>query len=44
MHREIGSKLSVARFNTVQETEVSRFLLQLIGKPQGLVSHVRKYA
>ncbi|CEL10680.1 hypothetical protein ASPCAL13795 [Aspergillus calidoustus] len=44
MHREIGSKLSVARFNTVQETEVSRFLLQLMDKPQGLVSHVRKLA
>ncbi|KAL3450266.1 putative cytochrome P450 oxidoreductase OrdA-like protein [Aspergillus insuetus] len=44
MHREIGSKLSIARFNDVQETEVSRFLLQLIDRPQALVSHVRKLA
>ncbi|KAJ0421554.1 putative cytochrome P450 oxidoreductase OrdA-like protein [Aspergillus carlsbadensis] len=42
IHREIGSKTSVARFNDVQEAEVSRFLLQLIHKPQDLASHVRK--
>ncbi|KAL2803244.1 putative cytochrome P450 oxidoreductase OrdA-like protein [Aspergillus granulosus] len=44
MHREIGSKLSVARFNPVQETEVCRFLLQLIDRPQDLAGHVRKLA
>ncbi|KAL3458739.1 putative cytochrome P450 oxidoreductase OrdA-like protein [Aspergillus heterothallicus] len=44
MHREIGSKVGVARFNEVQETEVGRFLLRLVDKPQDLVAHARRLA
>ncbi|KAF9887204.1 hypothetical protein FE257_010458 [Aspergillus nanangensis] len=44
MHREIGSKASVARFNQAQEVEVRRFLLRLLNNPNDLVGHARKLA
>ncbi|PYH85820.1 cytochrome P450 [Aspergillus uvarum CBS 121591] len=44
LHREIGSKASVARFNALQEVEVRRFLFRLINKPEDLVGHIRKLA
>ncbi|KAL4755996.1 cytochrome P450 [Aspergillus foveolatus] len=36
IHREMGSRLDVARFNPIQDTEVHRFLLRLLNAPQNL--------
>lgn len=43
IHRELGSSLSVSRFNKAQETEVRRFLVRLLDAPQRLPQHARKY-
>ncbi|KKK11870.1 hypothetical protein AOCH_005390 [Aspergillus ochraceoroseus] len=44
IHREIGSKVSVARFTSTQEVEVRRFLLRVLDNPQDLLDHTRKLA
>ncbi|BCS17694.1 cytochrome P450 [Aspergillus puulaauensis] len=44
IHRELGSSLSVSRFNKAQETEVRRFLVCLLDAPQRLPQHARKLA
>lgn len=43
LHQEIGSTKSVARFNSVQEVEVRRFLLRVLDGPDDLINHLRKY-
>lgn len=43
IHRDLGSSLSVSRFNKTQETEVRRFLVCLLDAPQHLPQHARKY-
>ncbi|PGH04426.1 hypothetical protein AJ79_07082 [Helicocarpus griseus UAMH5409] len=44
MHREIGSKQSVSKFDHIQKFEVHRFLLRSLDRPNDLVAHVRKLA
>ncbi|PYH45575.1 cytochrome P450 [Aspergillus saccharolyticus JOP 1030-1] len=44
LHREIGSKASIARFHALQEVETRRFLFRLINTPEELVGHIRKLA
>ncbi|KAJ5673715.1 hypothetical protein N7507_002842 [Penicillium longicatenatum] len=44
LHQEIGSNNSVACFNDVQITEVSRFLLRVMNDPERLQQHIRKEA
>ncbi|KAJ5642476.1 hypothetical protein N7490_006476, partial [Penicillium lividum] len=44
LYQEIGSKNSVACFNDVQITEVSRFLLRVLNDPENLQHHIRKEA
>ncbi|KAJ5523658.1 hypothetical protein N7494_010308 [Penicillium frequentans] len=42
LYQEIGSNNSVACFNNVQITEVSRFLLRVMHEPEKLQQHIRK--
>lgn len=42
IHRDLGSSISVSRFNKTQETEVCRFLVCLMDAPQHLPQHARK--
>ncbi|KAL5363253.1 cytochrome P450 [Aspergillus floccosus] len=42
LHQEIGSKVSVARFNHIQEVEARRFLFRVLNDPESLVHHIRK--
>ncbi|KAI2824969.1 hypothetical protein CBS115989_390 [Aspergillus niger] len=44
LHREIGSNVSVARFNEIQTAEVGRFLLRVLDAPDKLMKHIRKEA
>lgn len=44
MHRVLGSKTAVARFNPLQEVEIRRFLLRVLHRPEDLVQHIRTYA
>ncbi|KAL3477054.1 cytochrome P450 [Aspergillus californicus] len=44
IHRELGSSLSVSRFNQTQETVVRRFLVCLLDAPQHLPEHAKKLA
>ncbi|KAJ5780204.1 hypothetical protein N7457_005364 [Penicillium paradoxum] len=44
MHQEIGTKSSMARFNDVQATEVSRFLMRVLDKPEELQRHIKTEA
>ncbi|KAE8348889.1 cytochrome P450 [Aspergillus coremiiformis] len=39
---QIGSKVSVSRFDAVQDLEVRRFLLRVLEDPDNLVHHIRK--
>lgn len=43
LHREIGSNVSVARFNEIQTAEVGRFLLRVLDAPDKLMKHIRKW-
>ena len=43
MHRVLGSKTTVARFNLLQEVEIRRFLLRVLHHPEDLVQHIRTY-
>lgn len=43
MHRVLGSKVTAARFNPLQEVEVRRFLLRVLDRPNDLVQHIRTY-
>lgn len=42
MSKIIGSKVSAAQFNVLQEEEVGHFLLHLLEKPDDLVSHIKR--
>ncbi|EAU32638.1 predicted protein [Aspergillus terreus NIH2624] len=42
LHQEIGSKVSVARFNHIQEVEARRFLFRVLDDQKSLVHHIRK--
>ncbi|KAI9934766.1 hypothetical protein ASPWEDRAFT_654684 [Aspergillus wentii DTO 134E9] len=44
LHQQIGSNLSVSRFNHVQETEARRFLLRVLNSPEDVIHHIRKEA
>lgn len=37
----LGSKSAVARFNSLQDIEVRRFLLRVLEKPEDLLQHIR---
>ncbi|KAL4959505.1 cytochrome P450 [Aspergillus stella-maris] len=41
MHKVLGTKNSIAQFNSLQEVEVRRFLLRVLEKPGDLVRHIR---
>lgn len=43
MHRVLGSKTTVARFNPLQEVEIRRFLLRVLHHSEDLVQHIRTY-
>lgn len=40
-HAILGSKQAVARFNSLQDIEVRRFLLRVLEKPDDLSQHIR---
>lgn len=42
MSKIIGSKISAAQFNVLQEEEVGHFLLHLLSKPQDLIQHIKR--
>ncbi|KAE8386676.1 cytochrome P450 [Aspergillus alliaceus] len=44
MNKEIGSKVSVSRFNELQDVEARRFLLRVLETPENLTQHIRKEA
>ncbi|PYH88101.1 cytochrome P450 [Aspergillus ellipticus CBS 707.79] len=44
MHRVLGSKVSTARFNDLQDLEVRRFLLRVLESPKDLIQHIRTEA
>lgn len=44
IHCGTGSPLNVARSNPTQDTEVRRFLLRLLNRPQNLRDHARGIA
>ncbi|BCR92212.1 uncharacterized protein ACHE_80112A [Aspergillus chevalieri] len=44
MHRVLGSKTAIARFNPLQEVEIRRFLLRVLHRPEDLVQHIRTEA
>jgi hypothetical protein len=39
--RILGSQTAAAKFNTLQDVEIRRFLLRLLEKPDKLVQHIR---
>ncbi|KAL4789294.1 cytochrome P450 [Aspergillus venezuelensis] len=41
MHKVLGTKNSIAQFNTLQEVEVRRLLLRVLETPGDLVRHIR---
>lgn len=41
MHRVLGTKTTTARFNSLQEVEVRRFLMRVLDRPEDLVQHIR---
>jgi hypothetical protein len=43
MHRVLGNKNSVAKFNELQEVEVRKFLRRVVERPGDLVQHVRTW-
>ncbi|OCB90783.1 cytochrome P450 [Sanghuangporus baumii] len=43
-HAEIGPKSSVARFNSLQELEVGRFLLHVLKEPDAVLQRIRTMA
>lgn len=43
MSKVLGSQISVARFDPLQEREAGHFLLDLLNDPDNLVEHIRKY-
>ncbi|PYH83308.1 cytochrome P450 [Aspergillus uvarum CBS 121591] len=44
MHRVLGTKTTTARFNSLQEVEVRRFLMRVLDRPEDLVQHIRTEA
>ncbi|PYH48073.1 cytochrome P450 [Aspergillus saccharolyticus JOP 1030-1] len=44
MHRVLGSKHTTARFNSLQEMEVRRFLKRMLDRPEDLIQHIRTEA
>lgn len=42
MARIIGSKTAAAQYDTLQEAEVSHFLLHVLDHPDRLTDHIRK--
>jgi hypothetical protein len=41
MHRVLGTKAVISRFNPLQDVEVRRFLLRVLEKPDDLIQHIR---
>jgi len=39
LHRELGTKVSAAQFQDVQETEVARQLVRTLNQPENLLGH-----
>lgn len=44
MHKAIGTTSKLSRYDSLQEVEVSRFLLRFMEDPNGLVEHLRAMA
>ncbi|RAL13437.1 cytochrome P450 [Aspergillus homomorphus CBS 101889] len=44
MHRVLGTKTTTARFNSLQEVEVRRFLMRVLDYPEDLIQHIRTEA
>lgn len=43
MARIIGSKTAAAQYDSLQEAEVSHFLLHVLDDPDRLTEHIRKF-
>lgn len=41
MHRVLGTKELMLRFNPLQDVEVRRFLLRILQKPDELIQHIK---
>ncbi|OGM40177.1 O-methylsterigmatocystin oxidoreductase [Aspergillus bombycis] len=41
LHRVLGTKALMSRFNPLQDIEVRRFLLRVLQKPDDLIQHIR---
>ena len=41
LHGAVGTKASLAQYAELQETEVRRFLLRVLERPEGLRDHIR---
>ncbi|KAE8374971.1 cytochrome P450 [Aspergillus bertholletiae] len=44
MHRVLGTKALMSRFDSLQDVEVRRFLLRVLLKPDDLIQHIRTEA
>ncbi|KNG82926.1 O-methylsterigmatocystin oxidoreductase [Aspergillus nomiae NRRL 13137] len=44
LHRVLGTKALMSRFNPLQDVEVRRFLLRVLRKPDDLIQHIRTEA
>ncbi|KAF7586776.1 hypothetical protein BBP40_008346 [Aspergillus hancockii] len=44
MHRVLGTKTVISRFNPLQDVEVRRFLLRVLERPDDLIQHIRTEA
>lgn len=44
LHSVMGTKAAVAQFDSLQDTEVRRFLLRVLEKPKDLFQHIRTEA